>query len=69
MIATVEVFGVEFEVVFEAYAGYRSSEFDPGIEPYLEFESVTIDGLDVWKCLSEQCLDKIEEKLWQEIER
>mgnify|MGYP003344332949 FL=1 len=49
MIATVEVFGVEFTVEFEAYAGYRSSEFDPGIEPYLEFESVTIDGLDVWK--------------------
>lgn len=69
MILIVEVYGVEFTVEFEAYGEQPSSLYDPGEPKYMEFESVTIDGLDVWKCLSEQCLDKIEEKLWQEIDR
>ena len=69
MIKTVEVFGVDFTVEFEAYGEQPSSLYDPGEPKYMDFESVTVNGIDIWKCLSQDCLDKIEEELWKEIER
>ena len=69
MIATVEVNDVEFEVTYYIVGGCRQTDVDPGEDPYLQFESVTVEGWDIWKCLSQDCLDKIDKKLWEEIER
>ena len=62
MISTVEVNGVEFEVTYYIVDGCRQTDVHPGEEPYIQFESVTVDGWIIWECLSQDCIEKIEEE-------
>lgn len=72
MIAEVEVNDVTFTVDYDYSAEQASSLYDPGEPASVDFKSVTIKvdktEIDIWECLNESTLNKIEDKIWETIQ-
>ena len=64
----VSISGIDFEVDYTYHGGCRQTDVDPGEEPYIEFESISINGVEVFEIISPEWIERIEEQLIKELE-
>ena len=64
----ISISGIDFDVEYTAHGGCRQTDVDPGEEPYIEFESISINGVEVFEIISPEWIERIEEQLIKELE-
>ena len=53
---------------YTAHGGCRQTDVDPGENAWIEFESISIDGVEVFEIISPEWIERIEEQLIKELE-
>ena len=65
----ISIKGIDFDVDYIYHGGCRQTDVDPGEEPYIEFESISIDGVEVFEIIAPEWIERIEEELLTKLER
>ena len=64
----ISIKGIKFDVEYTAHGGCRQTDVDPGEDPYIELESISINGVEVFEIISPEWIERIEEQLIKELE-
>ena len=64
----ISISGIDFDVDYIYHGGCRQTDVDPGEDPYIEFESISINGVEVFEIISPEWIERIEEQLIKELE-
>lgn len=64
----ISIKGIDFDVEYTPHGGCRQTDVDPGEEPWIEFESISINGVEVFEIISPEWIERIEEQLIKELE-
>ena len=65
----ISIKGIDFDVEYTAHGGCRQTDVDPGEEPYIEFESISINEVELLEIIAPEWIERIEEQLIKELER
>ena len=50
----ISIKGIDFDVEYTYHGGCRQTDVDPGEDPYIEFESISINGVEVFEIISDR---------------
>ena len=64
----ISIKGIDFEVEYTYHGGCRQTDVDPGENAWIEFESISIDGVEVFEIIAPEWIERIEEQLLKELE-
>ena len=64
----ISISGIDFDVDYIYHGGCRQTDVDPGENAWIEFESISIDGVEVFEIISPEWIERIEEQLIKELE-
>ena len=64
----ISIKGIDFDVDYIYHGGCRQTDVDPGEEPYIEFESISINEVEVLEIIAPEWIERIEEQLLKELE-
>ena len=64
----ISISGIDFDVEYTYHGGCRQTDVDPGEEPWIEFESISINGVEVFEIISPEWIERIEKQLIKELE-
>ena len=65
----ISISGIDFDVDYIYHGGCRQTDVDPGEDPYIEFESISINEVEVLEIIAPEWIERIEEQLLKELER
>ena len=65
----ISIKGIDFDVEYTYHGGCRQTDVDPGENAWIEFESISIDGVEVFEIIAPEWIESIEEQLIKELER
>ena len=65
----ISIKGIKFDVEYTTHGGCRQTDVDPGEEPYIEFESISINEVELLEIIAPEWIERIEEQLIKELDR